>query len=93
MQTCDEWQKADYGETDTTAACASYHLAPSDRRFLFFGYGDHGGSGSPVFDRLGNVIGVFTWGNGSSGTSFDAAQFAERVQHFLAQGRSYSTIQ
>jgi hypothetical protein len=74
--------------------CEFQLMSGGDRRVItFHGYGDHGGSGSPIFDRFGEVTGILTWGTDASSMA-DAVvgQNAETIQEFLAKPRKWETL-
>lgn len=87
IQTCGAWLKT------ANASCISEIGIPDSRRLLFWwGYGDHGGSGSPVFDRFGKVAAVFTFGSVPPDTFTAAGQFVGDLRYWLAKPRSYTTL-
>jgi hypothetical protein len=87
IQTCEAWLKT------MNASCSSDLNVPAARRLLFWwGYGDHGGSGSPVFDRFGKVTAVFTFGSVPPDTFAAAGQFVGDVQYWLSRPRSWSLL-
>lgn|GEM_PF-4193879 len=95
VQTCNEWLQTDFGylaELTDDFCVDLFAVNKEKKRFFYYAYGDHGGSGSPVFNKSGQVVGVHTWGNGGDGHPFNSAQFVEEVRKYLAQTRVWQSI-
>lgn len=87
IQTCGAWLKT------TTSQCTTELRVPDNRRLLFWwGYGDHGGSGSPVFDRFGKVAGIFTFGSAPPDTFTAVAQLVGDIQYWLSKPRAWKSM-
>jgi hypothetical protein len=87
IQTCAAWFKT------TTSKCMAELGIPDNRRLLFWwGYGDHGGSGSPIFDRFGKVAGIFTYGSVPPDTFQAGGQFVSDIKYWLAKPRTWKSV-
>lgn len=93
IENCEALVRAMAGPNYKPSDCLS-QLKVTEKTLMmsYWGYGDHGGSGSPVLDRFGNVVGVHTWGAGEGQAPFNAAQMASDVNRFLKLTRSFKEL-
>lgn len=93
VETCEALMRALSGSDYQSTDCLnSLNVNAKSLMFSYFGYGDHGGSGSPIFDRFGDVVGVHTWGANAEDAPFNAAQSVTEVKRFLVQNRVWKGL-
>lgn len=91
MQSCKGWTRgvSGIGSDD----CETEGIAGNENiLFSFFGYGDHGGSGSPIFDRFGKVTGILTFGSSASQSTYVVGQSSYDIARWLALPRQWGDL-
>ena len=94
--TCNSYQGANNpsnydADTHCRSLTTGLGVSPGAHLTQIYGYGDHGASGSPVFDRFGRVSGVLTWGQSGTDSPYNMLQSARDVGVFLAAPRDWNT--
>lgn len=93
LQTCREWWQTYASDGTDTEFCADYMMVPDSLTMTVGNYADGGASGSPAFNRFGEVIGILTWGsNASDYYDNNSLQPVEYVRPWLQMPRIWVGI-